>query len=64
MPPRAKNLSDGFDSFSEDDYLLRNLGCIAQDPEVALIELVGQRMGRRRVSGRYHYPLRFRSVVS
>ena len=40
MPPRAKKSNPNFGSLFEDDYLVRNLGRIAQDPEVALTELV------------------------
>lgn len=40
MSPRAKKIDDSFGSLFEDDYLVRNLGRIAQDPEVALTELV------------------------
>jgi hypothetical protein len=40
MPPRDKKINRSFGSLFEDDYLVRNLGRIAQDPEVALTELV------------------------
>lgn len=40
MPPRDKKIEQNFGSLFEDDYLVRNLGRIAQDPEVALTELV------------------------
>ena len=40
MPTRAKKVDQSFGSLFEDDYLIRNLGRIAQDPEVALTELV------------------------
>lgn len=40
MPPRDKKIEQNFGSLFEDDYLIRNLGRIAQDPEVALTELV------------------------
>jgi hypothetical protein len=39
-PPRVKKEDPSFGSLFEEDYLLRNLGRIAQDPEVALTELV------------------------
>ena len=37
---RAKRSSQNFGSLFEDDYLLRTLGRIAHEPEVALTELV------------------------
>ena len=40
MPLRAKKSDSSFGSLFEDDFLVRNLGRIAQDPEVALTELV------------------------
>lgn len=40
MLPRGKKIDQSFGSLFEDDYLVRNLGRIAQDPEVALTELV------------------------
>lgn len=40
MAPRAKKLDQSFGSLFEEDYLIRNLGQIAHDPEVALTELV------------------------
>lgn len=40
MVTRAKKTGQSFDSLFEDEYLIRTLGQIAQDPEVALTELV------------------------
>src|SRR5476649_481891 len=40
MANRAKKTDQSFGSLFEDDYLIRTLGQIAQDPEVALTELV------------------------
>ncbi len=40
MATRAKKTDQSFGSLFEEDYLIRNLGQIAQDPEVALTELV------------------------
>lgn len=37
---RGKNKTEGFGSLFEEDYLLRTLGRIAHDPDVALTELV------------------------
>ena len=37
---RRKNKPEGFGSLFEEDYLLRTLGRIAHDPDVALTELV------------------------
>ena len=37
---RAKKASQEFGSLFEDDYLLRTLGRIAHEPEIALTELV------------------------
>ncbi|UUZ47511.1 hypothetical protein LP420_30360 [Massilia sp. B-10] len=48
MPPRDKKIEQNFGSLFEDDYLVRNLGRIAQDPEVALTELVANAWDSRR----------------
>lgn len=40
MSQQAENAEQSFDSLFEEDYLLRNLGRIAHDSEVALTELV------------------------